>query len=344
MKKICLLLFILFACFQADMLASQDMVDALVKAIQGGNFVAVKSMIDGGKVDVNTKNKKDKEKTPLHYAIEHAKISESLGILHKEYQQHPDKNTDLKVIQYLLSKGAGVNTQDTDKNAPLHYAAKKVLFNTSQYLAYKGADPVLKGEGTLAPYRLAARFAQGGRTAEFLKHELYKMVLINAIKKKNDAEIEYVIPKSFSVDFLMNNGSTPLILAVDGGDKKIVEAVLKKGADINYRDSAGNTALYMAAMFGKKPIIKLLIEKDADCNVSNMAGQSPLSFPTKKYILDIAAQKEGKKKKYSRKRYDRFLQAIDRGDLSEVKKIAGKKKFDINKRFANKKQRFIMLF
>lgn len=87
----------------------------------------MKAFIDLG-ADVNKPEEEDylKRSTPLHMAAYG-------GIA-------ADDETQLKIINLLLSKGAGINTKDADGNTPLHDAAYYCRFPNVRLLISSGAN------------------------------------------------------------------------------------------------------------------------------------------------------------------------------------------------------------
>lgn len=70
--------------------------------------------------------------------------------------------------------------------------------------------------------------------------------------------------------------ATPLILAVLGGNLKIVEHLLNHGASIDHRNWQGHSALQYACSKGKKDIVELLLQRKADINIVDKRGDTCL--------------------------------------------------------------------
>jgi ankyrin repeat protein len=83
-----------------------------------------------------------------------------------------------------------------------------------------------------------------------------------------------------------NEGTTPIMYASLGGQKKLVEYLLKHGADVDGKDVHGTTALMCAAQGGYHEIIKFFCSPDEvefsglplDPNVTNVDGDAALHF------------------------------------------------------------------
>ena len=74
----------------------------------------------------------------------------------------------------------------------------------------------------------------------------------------------------------MENGATPLIMAVVRDRPDLIEKLLKRGADINKPSSRGGTPLHIAAGLGRRKCLNLLIRNGAKVNTSGAFGRTPL--------------------------------------------------------------------
>lgn len=74
---------------------------------------------------------------------------------------------------------------------------------------------------------------------------------------------------------------TPLLLAAEQGNEKLMDLLLEYGADINQRGiwtpgQSGNTALHAAVVNGNEEAAKLLLSKGADVNAKGTNDNTPL--------------------------------------------------------------------
>ena len=81
-----------------------------------------------------------------------------------------------------------------------------------------------------------------------------------------------------ALGYIDDKDNTPLILAVQKGDRAEVESLLSRGADINMPMWAGFTPLITAIREDKPEIAKLLIQKGADVNHSDIYLKTPLMY------------------------------------------------------------------
>jgi ankyrin repeat protein len=69
---------------------------------------------------------------------------------------------------------------------------------------------------------------------------------------------------------------TPLRMAVQFNNSKMIKLLIKKGADLEIQDSDSLTALHVAVQIGLTEVAKLLIEKGADIDARAENGWTPL--------------------------------------------------------------------
>jgi peptidoglycan/LPS O-acetylase OafA/YrhL len=87
------------------------------------------------------------------------------------------------------------------------------------------------------------------------------------------------------------SGLTPLALAAQAGDPKIVAALLEAGAAVEGRDQQGGTPLHSAAFMGSDAVADLLLAHGADPAATNAAGQNPLESITFPASIAVAMRK-----------------------------------------------------
>ncbi|AZT85421.1 ankyrin repeat domain-containing protein [Marinobacter sp. NP-4(2019)] len=72
-----------------------------------------------------------------------------------------------------------------------------------------------------------------------------------------------------------DGGETPLMVAAQSGNRRLVELVLAAGAPVNASDSDGSTAVIRAARNGHLSVVRVLLAAGANVNVSQ-GGRSLL--------------------------------------------------------------------
>lgn len=175
---------------------------------------------------------------------------------------------DMKVVKYLVTRGANINAGKGKEKTPLHIAAYQGDFKIIKYLISKGADPNAKDDSGNTPLHILANECSHNELGILASKEL---ILGGAnINAKN------------------KYGSTPLHIIINAkGDKAypIAELFVKYGADVNAKDKNGNTPLHIALGTGQYKIAKLLIENGANLHIKDNYGKTP---------LDIARSKNNK--------------------------------------------------
>lgn len=81
-----------------------------------------------------------------------------------------------------------------------------------------------------------------------------------------------------SVDFVCDDGFTPLMFAVFWSRLGVMAFLLAKGADVSIEDKCGRTALSYAAMFGTIDTINCLCRADANIYHMDKKKQTPLEL------------------------------------------------------------------
>jgi len=72
-----------------------------------------------------------------------------------------------------------------------------------------------------------------------------------------------------------DGGETPLMVAAENGNRRLVEFFLSNGAQVNARDDDGSTAVIRAARNGHLSVVRVLLAAGANVNVSQ-GGRSLL--------------------------------------------------------------------
>ena len=74
----------------------------------------------------------------------------------------------------------------------------------------------------------------------------------------------------------LNQGDTPLLIALNNGHEGIANQLLSNGADFNIINGEGYSALHLSALKNFPKITKTLIENKLDINATNVNGESPI--------------------------------------------------------------------
>jgi ankyrin repeat protein/beta-lactamase regulating signal transducer with metallopeptidase domain len=244
-------------------------------------------------------------------------------LLHQAAQARTDA---VKLVELLIAKGIDVNAKtDSRKNTPLHLASSAGNKQAAELLISKGAEIDSKDSNGHTPLHLTHDKA----LVELLVSKGADVNAENSIAftrytplhhaAMRDADIaEFLIDHGAEVDAASGSfGRTPLHQAVITGKPRIVELLIDKGADPNLSDRMpGITPLAWAVRQSHPEIVGLLITKGADINAENSLGRTAFDTAEEKgdtRIVDIL-RKHG-----AQKGSPTLLGAVVSGDIDQVK-------------------------
>src|SRR5262245_24418354 len=185
-----------------------------------------------------------------HHANVNALDREDGTVLHRAVLD--DQSPELKMLRFLLSKGANVNGRRKGVETPLHIAVFLGRLNVVDLLLAHGADVRARGNCGQTAMHLAS-FPQGFP-------EIINILLTHGA----------------DINARQNNRATPLHLAAMGHNIEVVSLLLIKGADVRLADSTGATPLHYAAQSGHGEAVALLLDHGADPNVVDYEAHTPL--------------------------------------------------------------------
>jgi ankyrin repeat protein len=108
--------------------------------------------------------------------------------------------------------------------------------------------------------------------------KIQSTILIEAIKKQQDAVARYLIKNRANINKANSKGVTPLMFAIMYFPQKIefIEFMLNHQANVNLIDKAGNNVLTGALAVGRPDAVKLLLKHKVDVNKANKQGFTPI--------------------------------------------------------------------
>ncbi|MFW9846967.1 MAG: ankyrin repeat domain-containing protein [Candidatus Thorarchaeota archaeon] len=218
----------------------------------------------------------------------------------KELLLNAAESGDLEGVKDAIEKGADIRaTDEWMKQTALHKASSQGHVKIVEYLIEKGADALLLDAVDMTPLHLAAR---DGRTSvvEFLlgavediperilndaKHVGTMSVTGNPIivKMIEDYRFKTVKPSTEGDD----SANDALLEAAHDGDLEGVIAALERGADVEAIDGRGMKSIHWAALRGHREIVLALLDNGADINGRNSAEWSPIMHASMEGHLDI---------------------------------------------------------
>ncbi|WP_370408819.1 ankyrin repeat domain-containing protein [Tenacibaculum dicentrarchi] len=165
---------------------------------------------------------------------------------------------DFKLIDFFISKGLSLKSEDNHGNGAFNYAAKKGNKTMLELLIKKGISYKGLNKNGGNAFLLASKGSRNG---------------YNSL-----AFFKYLETIGINPDISNIKGETPLHnLAYGNKDIAIFKYFLSKGIAVNKTDSQGNTALINAASRNSLAVIKLLASKTKNINQTNKKEESALT-------------------------------------------------------------------
>lgn len=254
----------------------------LICLARRGHTAAVKMLLDTGKTNIVSKC--GRQKTALYYAavgghvdvvrllldaqgsdeemIREAHSSALLGAIVMQQEI---------IMKMLLKEGhVDINVQTTDSQGPFFWdngAGHKYL----DTVIWKQPYREMESKAFKKPKVLKNPKAYAG--LDFSNPNIFSWLRRDWHRKTNDKSGKYG-PNS------LNEGKSPLILAVHLGHENLVKLLLDKmetDADLEAKDSHARTALSMAVQLGRVNIFRLLLNSGRfDLNSRDSNGDTPL--------------------------------------------------------------------
>lgn len=275
----------------------------LIAAVKEGNLEKVKNIIQESPDQIHAKNKQGK--TALRLACE--------------------KN-NVEITEYLISRGADVNSTDNQGNSILFFSCIRFKHDAAKILVQNGADVNSKTRGhDITP--LHAIFNPWGTDIKLLNMLIEKGVDVNAINNRNGTPLGWALGKydfrEEAIKILIKNGAnvnhtdgkrTLLHIAIHSNSPKKVKLLLENGAKVNQTELFyNNTELHLAAIIGNKAIAELLIQSGVKIDKLNSKLKTPLYYAAKyghKEVSDLLIKMGADKKNIAEENYG-FSEYLD---------------------------------
>lgn len=184
------------------------------------------------------------------------------------------RGNNLVVLQKLIPSVININQKNKDGFSAITFATQRINSETFSFLKSKGADlNVVDAEGNNLYYHLFSAYNR--RTKANFK------MLAAALETTNVSFVK------------ASKNTTPLHIAVEKGDEKLILKALELGAEINKKNVDGLTPLHLAAMKASDvSILKILLNKGADKKILTDFEESAYDLATenellKKHTVDI---------------------------------------------------------
>jgi len=229
--------------------------EQLFMACQKGYLYAVQKLLDEG-ININTKDRENKGKTPLIIAIEENKI---------------------EIVRELIKRGADINVTDYDGDTALIIAINKKCVDIVRELIKKGANIHKKGSKEDEPLIIACKeghleiikdlIDNGSNLDE--KDSSGNTPLMLSCKFGQLEVVRELIERGADVNAKNNCKETALIIASENGRVEIVKELIKRGADLNAKTNSEMTALMKAVFHHNIDVARELLEMGADANLTD---------------------------------------------------------------------------
>jgi len=162
----------------------------------------------------------------------------------------------LKVVRFLVSKGAKMNLKEINKFTPLDLAIRKKHQATIKFLKQKGALASLKIP-TVNPNTTPAALAR--LRQKCLAGDAFH----KAASRGNLVFVKKCIGAKLNINQREKNGWTALHAAASSGRLNIVKELLKNKASINASASAGHRPLDLAQSGNHQAVVVFLKQRGA---------------------------------------------------------------------------------
>lgn len=236
--------------------------DTLHSAAEKGDFYLTLYILSKG-ADLNAQD--ECNWTPLHHAV---------------YSGNVD------IVRFLINQGANYNITDNE-GTPVYYAFQYGHVRIVKYfIEEKGIDPMapineygstLFGEAIVGGDLDTIEYLMSRKDVTYDCSDLLEMAISNG---HLDVVEHLVEERGVDVNFVGENGWTPLLYAVERDYIEIVKYLIEMGAYINTTAKDGTTALHIAAEDCNFDMVKCLVINGANINARDKNDNTPLYLAT----------------------------------------------------------------
>ncbi|XP_067660340.1 putative ankyrin repeat protein RF_0381 [Haliotis asinina] len=276
--------------------------------LEGGHLEVVTYIVSQNKVDINSRGWK--QKTPVMVAAEMGKkdVVEFLvehgadlllvkdggsNILHLAC-----KGGYVEVVKYIVSQNkVDINSAGWKQRTPVIVAAEMGEKDVVEFLVEHGADLLLVKDGGSNILHLACK----GGHLEVVKYIvsqnkvdinsrgwLRKTPVMVAAEMGEKKVVEFLVEHGGDLSLVHDGGNNILHLACKGGHLVVVKYIVSQNkVDINSRGWKRKTPMMVAAEMGKKDVVEFLVEHGADLLLVNDSDSNILHLACKGGHLEV---------------------------------------------------------
>lgn len=232
-----------------------------------------------------------------------------LGSAHMD-NQIDTTNDHPEVTQALVNSGAKVNVTNEYLETPLYLALVNGLDKSARILIEHGADvnardhhgsAILTTFGAVNDAKMCRLLISHGAVAAVRDPSGFTAV-DRACQADNPESVELLLAAGASPSGSSASGAngyhfgdTPLVLAIQHADMRIVRMLVEHGADVNEPTEYGYTPLMMAAIHGQLKTAQFLLKQGAKVNDGNYDNHTALMFANEHHHSDLANLLSGKR-------------------------------------------------
>jgi ankyrin repeat protein len=105
--------------------------------------------------------------------------------------------------------------------------------------------------------------------------------IFTAIRSIDYTSINILLSEGTDIDTVDQQGNTPLMVATEIGNPRIMDIILSHNPTIDKQNKEGMTALMIAAKTGQLHAVKKLLSHGADYAARNNSGNNPITLASK---------------------------------------------------------------
>ena len=191
-----------------------------------------------------------------------------------------------EVVEYLITKGADLNSTNTYKYTPLHYSILRRHIGIAGMLVEAGADVNVPNVWGYTPLHTCAgrnflkeaKFLVENKAAIDSKNEVGETALFSAVKFEHKNMILFLLESGSDINATDSVGRTPVFATAERNSSEILKILAGQGAEIAKADKFGQTALHRAAIAGYHEIVQILARAGGNVSARDAKGKTPYYY------------------------------------------------------------------